>query len=225
MVSYYDEFVVAEYRKDNLVLKICRDECPLNPREWDNLGTMVCWHRHYFLGDKHDYRTLTEFLEALAEEIGLENIEYETRQELLNLVSLRAVILPLYLYDHSGLTISTEPFSCSWDSGQVGWIYVTHDNIKKEYRELTPETIAKATKILEGEVEVYNQYLCGDVYGYVVEERTQCPTCGRINVEVIDSCWGFYGDDFKSNGLLDHANSQCDIDWEEVVNADCVFSE
>jgi len=33
------------------------------------------------------------------------------------------VILPLYLYDHGGITMSTGAFSCPWDSGQVGWIY------------------------------------------------------------------------------------------------------
>lgn len=33
------------------------------------------------------------------------------------------VILPLYLYDHSGITMNTCGFSCPWDSGQVGWIY------------------------------------------------------------------------------------------------------
>jgi hypothetical protein len=40
------------------------------------------------------------------------------------------VILPLYLYDHGGITISCSPFSCPWDSGQVGWIYADYDMIK-----------------------------------------------------------------------------------------------
>ena len=35
------------------------------------------------------------------------------------------VILPLYLYDHSGITMNTCGFSCPWDSGQVGWIYAS----------------------------------------------------------------------------------------------------
>ena len=39
-------------------------------------------------------------------------------------VSTKIIILPLYLYDHSGISMKTTPFSCQWDSGQVGWIYV-----------------------------------------------------------------------------------------------------
>jgi len=33
------------------------------------------------------------------------------------------VLLPLYLLDHSGLSISTSDFCDPWDSAQVGWIY------------------------------------------------------------------------------------------------------
>ena len=42
------------------------------------------------------------------------------------------VILPLYLYDHSGITMNTCGFSCPWDSGQVGWIYADKAMIDKE---------------------------------------------------------------------------------------------
>ncbi len=37
------------------LIEILNDEDPENPREWDNLGTMVCFHRHYNLGDKHNF--------------------------------------------------------------------------------------------------------------------------------------------------------------------------
>lgn len=96
----------------------------------------------------------------------------------------RFVILPLYLYDHSGITMSTGRFSCPWDSGQVGWIYADADKIKKEYGELTPENIEKAFHVLESEVETYDYYLTGQCYGYqLFEGDTE-----------IDSCWGFLGD-------------------------------
>ena len=42
------------------------------------------------------------------------------------------VILPLYLYDHSGITMSTSVFSCPWDSGQVGWIYAEKKKLIEE---------------------------------------------------------------------------------------------
>jgi hypothetical protein len=105
------------------------------------------------------------------------------------------VILPLYLYDHSGITMSTGRFSCPWDSGQVGFIYMSlkdaADNwrVAKEWDDLisydnTTKTLRERTiDLLNGEVEVYDQYLTGDVWGYVVAD-------GEDDEE---SCWGFFG--------------------------------
>lgn len=105
--------IYKQVTKDGFKLEILHDEDAESPREWDNLGTMVCWHSRYNLGDKHNYIDSDDF----KEEINDSN----------------SIILPLYLYDHSGITISTGPFSCSWDSGQVGYIYVTFEKIKEEY--------------------------------------------------------------------------------------------
>lgn len=46
---------------DGYNLQVFRDEYAENPREWDNLGKMVCWHRRYNLGDKHDYESPQDF--------------------------------------------------------------------------------------------------------------------------------------------------------------------
>ena len=104
------------------------------------------------------------------------------------------VILPLYLYDHSGITMNTTGFSCPWDSGQVGWIYADKRRIEAEYGKVTPETMEKARQVLEGEVKSYDYFLTGQCYGFQLF---------REDVEV-DSCWGFLGeirdvqDDVKS---------------------------
>jgi len=136
-----------------------------SPRDWENLGTMVCFHRSYELGDKHD-------------------LSIEEAQSLYD--SKDVVALPLFLMDHSGLSMSTSDFGCSWDSGQVGFIYATHDDIKKAFMvdTITDDILEKAKQSLKSEVKVYDQYLCGDVYGFVIKD-------GRG--EVLESCWGFYG--------------------------------
>ena len=41
------------------------------------------------------------------------------------------VILPLYLFDHSGISISTGSFHDPWDSGQVGFIYASKEKAKE----------------------------------------------------------------------------------------------
>ena len=95
-------------------------------------------------------------------------------------------ILPLYLYDHSGITMSVKPFSCHWDSGQIGYIYATKDQVRKEYsrKRITKKLRDQVEKALRQEVQAYDDFLTGNVWGYVVED---------IDGEHIDSCWGFYG--------------------------------
>jgi flagellar basal body-associated protein FliL len=90
----------------------------------------------------------------------------------------------VYLYDHSGLTMNTKGFNCPWDSGQVGWIYASHEQVKAEYGAVTPENLKKAESILESEVKLYDYYLTNQCYGFQLFEG---------DVET-DSCWGFYGE-------------------------------
>ena len=110
------------------------------------------------------------------------------------------VILPLYLYDHSGITMNTVGFSCPWDSGQAGWIYADYDMIKKEYGEVTPETIVKAQNLLISEVKDYDYCLTGQCYGFKLYEGDT----------EIDSCWGFIGDiNDVSEYIKEHLPSEC----------------
>lgn len=139
-----------------------------NPRDWDNLGTMVCWHSRYDLGDEQPTATPSEYLESLPK---------------------GTVTLPLYLYDHGGITMSTSPFSCPWDSGQVGFIYATPEDIAKNGADLE-----LTVEILKGEVKTYDQYLRGEVYGYVIESGETCDH-GDTHWERVDSCWGYFGDE------------------------------
>jgi hypothetical protein len=120
-----------------------------------------------------------------------------------------AVILPLYLYDHSGITMNTTGFSCGWDSGQVGFIYVSRETLRNEYsvKRISNKIVEKATKLLLGEVETYDQYICGDVYGFKVFNVETCDK-GCEHEEEIDSCWGFFGDNFIENGLIEHVDKE-----------------
>ncbi len=47
-------------------LILLEDYDPMNPRkDYDNLGRMVCWHRHYALGDDHKFDSPKDFLREL----------------------------------------------------------------------------------------------------------------------------------------------------------------
>lgn len=149
-------------------VEITQDEYSPNPRTgFDNMGTMVCWHRRYNLGDDQPSATPTE---------------YE------NILPKGSVVLPLYLYDHSGITMKTSPFSCQWDSGQVGFIFVTPEKIREEYsvKRITKKLIEKCKEVLVSEVATYDSYISGDVW--VVTEKDE-------NGDEVDSCGGYYGFD------------------------------
>ena len=103
------------------LIKVINDDDPFDPRGDDNLGTMVCFHGRYNLGDKNhgiDEKMFGGWGEMSAYIVKKEKV---------------AVILPLYLYDHSGITISTGMFSCPWDSGQIGFIYVSKQKVRDEF--------------------------------------------------------------------------------------------
>jgi hypothetical protein len=151
---------------ENLTVSIYRHEQPTNPREYDTLGTMAYWSNKYALGDERH----TDNPDAFYAELLREGV----------------FILPLYIYDHSGVTMSTSGFSCPWDSGQTGWIYVKKETVRKEYRvkRISPQLRERVMSVLEQEVKTFNQWLAGDIYGYEVKGP---------NGEHVDSCWGFFG--------------------------------
>jgi hypothetical protein len=204
---------VIEYKGKEI--KIYSDFNPQNPRtEWDNLGHMICWHRNYILGDKHDYRNPDEFIESLYNDIdGKDASELYDRHTndrateiMQKVIDKHYILIPLSLYDHGGITMKTGSFSDPWDSGPVGWIYISIADVKKEYgwKVLTKARRQQVCKYLDGEVKVYDCYLTGAVYGYDTGE---------------DSCWGFYGYDHKASGLLEMAENAIDCQVQEERKA------
>ena len=158
--------------------KIEQDENPDSPRNWDNVTTMVCFHNRYNLGDKHDYKS-DDFSgwDKLREQI-------ESDHKVL-------AIRPLYLYDHSGITISTSSFSCRFDSGQVGWVFVTLKQLKLICGE---EESFRLNEIIDSEVETYDKYLTGEIYRYEVIESETC-NMGCEHTNVVASCGGFFDEE------------------------------
>ena len=82
-------------KKDGISLKLAQDySYNPNPREDDNLGHLICWHRRYSLGDSNEFYRPCDF-QAFAE-VNKDNMY---------------CILNVYMYDHTGIALSTEPFN------------------------------------------------------------------------------------------------------------------
>lgn len=150
-------------------------ESPREERE--SPFTMACYHRRYDLGDSN-----APSQEELADILKSDDYIY----------------LPLYLYDHSGISISTGDFNDRFDSGQIGIIYISKVNAVTEWDKISIEDVKSH---MRAEVETYDQYLRGDIYEYEVIAP---------DGYWIDSCCGFYGYDNEASGLLECARDSID---------------
>lgn len=172
-------------RVPGLVGHIYHDPDPESPAEWDNLGEIT-------------------YNKAARTVLGTHPRSADEDGEIARLVrDGKAIGIPVWAYVHSGATIKAtydNPFGCPWDSGRSGWVWVPVDKVLKEYsrKAMSKKLREQVLEILRGEVETFDQYLRGDVYGYVIEH----------DGKKLDSCWGMYGlDDTVSdvNALLKSA--------------------
>lgn len=212
-------------------IKIQNYDYPENPREWYYTSNMVYYHRSYNLGDTkfiHDYARnwdenmvyyfaqnyesdIINWLIGYGENVGNE-IEHDGFPTFLEEKHIKWVnlwiehdvfVLPLYLYDHSGITMNTTAFNDRWDSGQVGFIYVRRGKAFTNYGiDATKEEILNS---LRAEVKTFDHYIRGDVYSYVVHDKDGTE---------IDRCSGYYGTNHTESGLLNDAKESINYDIE-----------
>ena len=180
-----------EYRKTikhgTAVLHIYPDIGSENPRDmYDHLGVMLYNSSRYILGDE----------------------QMDTR-EMESIIEDAYACLPTYAYIHGGVTMNTEAFRSTWDSGQCGYIYTTLERLT-EAGFGSPEhpipTVETVETWLKQEVAEFDRWLRGEVYGFTYHEEIRVNPRGEINMVNEDSCWGFSYDDWDEMifGMLEH---------------------
>lgn len=229
-------------------VKVYRDQDPCDPRaDYDHVGTMVCWHGRYKLGDEqpsedgNEHRlSLIPNNEKLAEKIdalwSYENpMPYKEAREAVTELVGKAwdklyISLPLYLMDHGGISISTGAFGCPWDSGQVGFIYVSEEKARETlgWGKITASRLAQVLEVLRAEVEEYDAYLQGEVYGFDLQEcvpAPPCPTCGHAKEDDWQDAGDGCGGILNINGvglaeaILDNISLDTGITLSDVEQA------
>lgn len=136
-------------------------------------------------------------------------------------------IRQLAVYDHSGVTVWTEeidsrkPFAFDpggWDTSHIGYVMISKGRwdkvnggdpdeiVDSEVRigmGTIPVKITNAYRVMEIEVEEWDNWLRGNVWGYVITKPCSMPeheddddeTIARCDhSEVVGSCWGYIGD-------------------------------
>jgi hypothetical protein len=101
------------------------------------------------------------------------------------------------MYDHSGITISTSPFGCNWDSGQIGWVFVDEKQLKLMCGD-NDYTDEKLSEIIDSDVKTYDQYITGEVYQYTIYEIETC-SLGHTHKNVVESCGSYFGEEECEN--------------------------
>lgn len=130
-------YTVETIENDLTTIRIETDDDCRNPyTDYDMFGTLYHWHKRGFIGE--DYSCNQDELQALVKET----------------VKAGGIAVSVYLYEHSGQTISATPFSCPWDSGTVGVWLATREEIQKEYscKRITKAIREKARALIVSQI-------------------------------------------------------------------------
>ncbi len=144
-MTYY---IQTKRVKGKLAFRVSYDSDIQNPRK-DALPmtTVVSWSKKYSFSDTDEFKTPEDFLETVRESDTLR---------------------PLYMYDHGGISLSMGGFSCPWDSGQVGFVLATPEQVHAEG--LDPNDTEAVERRMKSDVEELSQYINGEVYAVSVHE-------------------------------------------------------
>lgn len=97
------------------------------------------------------------------------------------------IAIKVYMYEHSGRTISTAPFNNQWDSGLLGYLYIKEDEVEEKIgKKMTKDEVLEDMRSF---VNIsWKQYIEGDYYYYEISDRT---TYGNFNTDIISTGYRF----------------------------------
>jgi len=186
-------------------LTIAYDECPVNPRT--------------------DYEPMCKIATVAGtskDHLGDIRMSIEELNDIRK--SEECISMPVYIMDHSGVSLSLTSFNDKWDSGVFGLIYISKNRASHEFEDLSGLDLErKIWEVMEGEISLYNMYLIGSCYYAVIKTQKETEIDGEkyytktenedslssifaeygdILPEVL-SCFGMAEEDFESITVLD----------------------
>ena len=200
-------------------IDIMHDETPENPfTAWDgNLPLMKInqgYFEDYSKGDINEYlaniltdgqiiRHQKEIAEAF--EIDLEDFVEREFSKDDKISDIRYDIEHSKDFDALEIIckLSKTPYlnTCSkgYSQGDYADVFTCYTSKFEEVTGCTKKQVDE--KQLQNNVDLWGYWAWGDVYGYSVEDSEG---------EIIDSCWGYYGDEHDKSGLLEAAKDIID---------------
>ena len=127
----------------------------------------------------------------------------ESTEIMEDLVWRRFVVLPVYIQEHSAVALSTGDPGCYWDSGQVGYIYISHEEIKDRYStDRVGKYLSRVKEGLSDAVRRYGRYVNGEGLGYTIRVSEDADPTLHPESEIpdtpgwIETCGGFLDRDW-----------------------------
>ncbi len=215
MNNDYKEYKLTEDR----ILRVYQDIHPESPNDWKNTDCFLVYDHRQFTVKREgfDPKDIAEWYNA-----SFRTLEYDGYY-----------VFPVAAYIHSGviLNLTNSLKRQGWDTSVSGFVLVHKESITVDKtKHKTKEDAARS--YAEDLIGTWNQYLSGEIYGFRVFKQVKYYKISEeklnnlnivnyiidyisieefkevveelIELEEEDSCWGFYGSDIKTNGILDH---------------------
>ena len=189
MVETTDNKGRTHIKFDNgMSIVIESDECVESPNNMHDGTTVVGWHR--------------QFSPDLPKHLRHVNGEWAQEQDEDPDSDYKVFWLEAYIHGGVSLSLNSQGNfpDRRWDvSSNVGVILVR----KADFSDYTDEQFLKVAKSI---IKEWNQYLEGDVWGYVVKSPFD---------EIVDSCGGYYGMEDVKEQAISAANALYETHKEE----------
>ena len=191
--------VVETIKYKNCLIEIYQDDNTQSPDEWEDDNVFLVGYHREFTIEKNRIITKIEAQAIGSGDYGGYDDGSGYFRHRCKEIERKYHIFGLEAYIHGGvvLALSYEGnfVDRKWDVSQLGLVFVAKTQTKDR---------KKAKKLAEGLIESWNEYLSGNVYGFITKDLEE-----GFDNHSIDSCWGFYGN-FEKSGIIDKAKGAID---------------
>jgi hypothetical protein len=206
-----------------------------SPRDWDNLGTLAYRDAQWISGDQQsslakNWKRITDLyctnltLEMLAASmVEVDSGWYDGNWKVSwkDTEDYRVLMTVHYIHGNTGRMVigdsAVGQAQCRAllktilaGGGDGDGIYaLTREELEAKYGKVTRSTLLKATQAMHSELKTYSQWLEGEVYTITVYDEG----------ETLESCGGFYGEDYaleEAEAMLLHHASIKDRETQAV---------
>jgi len=199
-------------------LKIVHDSTPTNPfKDWDGCIPLM-YESGHGNADFSDGEIVSHVIDSITDgqiirhqrtlmdmlDLYAEDYEEYTKEE-----KIDEIRHEMHRADMDTITELCEMFkiphlvhqSTGYSQGDYAKVLIVPTD---EFFKLTGAPRKGIEKQMQETAELFDAWAWGDVYGFQVIEVTKCEDCGEEHEEEIDSCYGFYGSNFETNGMKDY---------------------